>query len=175
MKPSFCNSPWIFGAPQSEFSCARRRIRRRTSSVILGLPPRGRDFQRQYRRKLARCQPTTVSGLTITSASRQRDQLVRKIIQKSRSRDRNGGRGRFVFSTATCWRSAMISTAISVRIWKKHEPRQSGTGEQESRDNHLPFHAARRSPSHVTASRAFHGRGRVMATDTSIVEGKVTV
>jgi len=30
-KPSFCNSPWIFGAPQSEFSCAKRRIRTRIS------------------------------------------------------------------------------------------------------------------------------------------------
>jgi hypothetical protein len=46
-EPSFCNSPWIFGAPQSEFSCAKRRIRTRTSSVILGRPPCGRDFQRQ--------------------------------------------------------------------------------------------------------------------------------
>jgi hypothetical protein len=35
-KPSFCNSPWIFSAPQSEFSCARRRISTRISSVILG-------------------------------------------------------------------------------------------------------------------------------------------
>jgi hypothetical protein len=37
----------------------------------IGRPPRLRDVQRQYRRKPARCQPTTVSGLTITNASRQ--------------------------------------------------------------------------------------------------------
>jgi hypothetical protein len=37
--------------------------------VILGRPPRARDFHRQYSRKPARCQATTVSDLTITSAS----------------------------------------------------------------------------------------------------------
>jgi hypothetical protein len=35
-KPSFCNSPWILGAPQSEFSCAQRRISTRISGVIAG-------------------------------------------------------------------------------------------------------------------------------------------
>jgi hypothetical protein len=37
----------------------------------------------------------------MTSASRQRDQAVRKTVQKSRSRGRNGGLGRFRFRTAT--------------------------------------------------------------------------
>src|SRR5262252_4494277 len=84
------NSPWIFGAPQPVFSCAKRRINARSSGVILGRPARGRDFQRQYRRKPARCQPPTGSGLTMTSASRQRDQNVRKTVKNSRSRGRNG-------------------------------------------------------------------------------------
>ena len=35
------------GAPQSGFSSARRRIRPRISSVIFGLPPRGRERHRQ--------------------------------------------------------------------------------------------------------------------------------
>ena len=46
-KPSFCSSPWIFGAPQPTFSSAIRRMRSRISPVILGRPPRGRDRQRQ--------------------------------------------------------------------------------------------------------------------------------
>src|SRR5262245_55808905 len=33
--PSLSSSPWILGAPQPGFSCARRRIRSRTSLVIL--------------------------------------------------------------------------------------------------------------------------------------------
>jgi hypothetical protein len=43
---SFCNSPSILGAPQWVFSWTKRRIKPRTSCVILGRPPRGRDFQR---------------------------------------------------------------------------------------------------------------------------------
>jgi hypothetical protein len=42
----------------------------RISSVTVGRPPRRRDFHRQYDRKPARCHLTTVSGLTIASASR---------------------------------------------------------------------------------------------------------
>jgi hypothetical protein len=64
-------------------------------------------------------QATTVSCLTITSTSLQRDQVTRKTVQKSRSRRRNGGLGRFRFKTATCWRRAKTSTATSVRLWKK--------------------------------------------------------
>jgi len=41
------------------------RIRRRISSGTVGRPPRRLDFQRQYNRNPARCQRTTVSGLTI--------------------------------------------------------------------------------------------------------------
>ena len=37
-RPSFCNSPWIFGAPQPAFSWAKRRINVRTSGEILGRP-----------------------------------------------------------------------------------------------------------------------------------------
>jgi hypothetical protein len=63
--------------------------------------------------------PTTVSGLTTKSASFQRDQVARRTVQNSRSRGCNGGLGRFRFRTATCWRRARTSTAISVRLWKK--------------------------------------------------------
>jgi hypothetical protein len=39
-----------------------RRINARRSDSIRGRPPRVPDFQRQYLRKPARCQRTTVSG-----------------------------------------------------------------------------------------------------------------
>jgi len=70
-------------------SCARRRIRTRISLLILGRPPRRRDRHRLYRRKPARCQPTTVSGCTIRSTSLQGAQR---------------GLGRFRLSSANCWR-----------------------------------------------------------------------
>ena len=62
--------PWIFGAPQSAFSAAMRRMRVRISTLTLGRPPCGRNRQRQYKRKPARCHPTTVSGFTMTRTSR---------------------------------------------------------------------------------------------------------
>ena len=135
-RPS-ATSPWIFGAPQPEFSCAKRRIRTRISSLILGRPPRGRDFQRQYSRKPARCQPTTVSGWTITSASFHRDQVTRKTVQKSRSRGRNGGLGRLRLRTATCWRRARTSTTTSVRLWKNTRAAASKASTNGSTD--YPF------------------------------------
>jgi hypothetical protein len=46
------------------------RISLRISNGTVGLPPSAFDFQRQYNRKPARCHLTTVSGLTIVSASR---------------------------------------------------------------------------------------------------------
>src|SRR6266404_9622845 len=44
------------GAPHSGLSTLIRRISARRSTSICGRPPRDRDFQRQYRRKPARCQ-----------------------------------------------------------------------------------------------------------------------
>jgi hypothetical protein len=44
------------------------RISRRISTGTVGRPERGRDFQRQYDLNPARCQRTTVSGLTSVSA-----------------------------------------------------------------------------------------------------------
>jgi hypothetical protein len=53
LEPELLQLPWIFGAPQPAFSSAIRRMSRRISSVILGRPPRGRERQRQYKRKPA--------------------------------------------------------------------------------------------------------------------------
>src|SRR5258706_10625141 len=55
------------GAPQSKFSALICRISARSSISIRGRPPRRRDFQRQQRRKPARCQLTSVSGWTIVT------------------------------------------------------------------------------------------------------------
>src|ERR1700687_181459 len=108
-KPSFSSSPWILGAPQDGFSRAILRMRSWISAVILALPGAGpRDHQRQYNRNPARCQPTTVSGFTISSTSAQRDQTLRNAVQNNRSIGLSLGRGRLRFRTATCWRKARI-------------------------------------------------------------------
>src|SRR6478735_7398536 len=48
----------------------QRIVSARRSASICGRPPRERDFQRQYRRKPARCHRTRVSGRTIVMALR---------------------------------------------------------------------------------------------------------
>jgi hypothetical protein len=45
------------------------RISLRTSGATVGLPPRRRDFHRQYELNPARCHSITVSGFTIAKAS----------------------------------------------------------------------------------------------------------
>jgi len=69
------------------------RIRSRTSREMTGRPgcPR-RTFQVQNKRKPARCQAMTVSGLTMASAERQSLQMRDRQIHNRRSPQLNFGR-----------------------------------------------------------------------------------
>ena len=91
-KPSILSSPWIRGAPHNGFSRDIRRISPRNSLDTGGRPgfPR-RDFRVQKRRKPFRCQPITVSGLTITRISLQPDHSRDRTTQKRRSAIRSDG------------------------------------------------------------------------------------
>jgi hypothetical protein len=65
----------------------------RTSREMTGRPSWPRHtFQVQKRRKPARCQATTVSGLTMASAERQSRQRRERQIHKRRSPEVNFGR-----------------------------------------------------------------------------------
>src|SRR3981081_1304898 len=59
---------WFPSVLHSGFSALICRINARRSAAIFGRPPREQDFQRQYRRKPARCQRTRVSGRMIVMA-----------------------------------------------------------------------------------------------------------
>ena len=97
-----------------------RRIIARTSASIFGLPMLlGRDRNRQKRRKPARCQATTVSGLTTIRAWLHKGQNGRRRIQNARSCLLRRGRGVFLFSTPSCWRRARISRPRLYRERKK--------------------------------------------------------
>jgi hypothetical protein len=96
------------------FSAFIRRISSRISRVILGRPG-WRDLHRQNRRKPARCQDTTVSGLTKMSASAQSEYSRRSVVQKSRSARLSLGRGCFLLKTASCYRRAAASKAS---LWR---------------------------------------------------------
>jgi hypothetical protein len=64
-------------SPQVGFSPAIRLMNRLISADIGSLPS-GRDFQRQNRRKAARCQPINVAGFTITKALRHSNKRARR-------------------------------------------------------------------------------------------------
>src|ERR1019366_7879014 len=79
-KPSLSSSPWMRGAPQVGFSATIRKISSRSSLVNGFLPTtrRVRELQLQYSRKPARCQRTTVSGVTRINDLFQPDQTLRR-------------------------------------------------------------------------------------------------
>ena len=118
-KPSFKSSPWIRGAPHRVFSRDIRRTRWRISLDTGGRPgfPR-RDFHVQKSLNPLRCQPMTVSGLTITRAWRQPGHRQDRMTQKTLSAFRSNGRGLFRFRTATCCRRARISVWSAARSAK---------------------------------------------------------
>ena len=65
-----------------------------------------------------RCQPMTVSGLTITRAWRQAGHRQDRMTQKTLSAFRSNGRDLFRFRTATCCRRARISVWGAARSAK---------------------------------------------------------
>ena len=118
-KPSFKSSPWIRGAPHRVFS---RDISRTRSRISLDTGDRPgflrRDFHVQKSLNPLRCQPMTVSGLTITRAWRQPGHRQDRMTQKTLSAFRSDGRGLFRFRTATCCRRARISVWSAARSAK---------------------------------------------------------
>src|SRR3989442_6568160 len=113
VRPSFSSSPWILGAPQRGLARLIRRIRSRSSVLIMGRPRRRRLFHAQQRLNPCRCQPTTISGRTTCSEFCQLFQSLDSTTQKIRSIAVSRGRGWRAFHTASCCRSARFSIGPS--------------------------------------------------------------
>ena len=92
------------GAPQVGFSLTIRKIDSRTSFDVGLLPTRvlALEISLQYTRNPARCQRTTVSGVTMVRECLQADQSRPATTQKSLSKRLTLGRGCRRFSTASC-------------------------------------------------------------------------
>jgi hypothetical protein len=92
------------GAPQVGFSAAMRKIKALTSVLTRLLPPTrlARESHFQYSRKPARCQATTVFGVTSTRGCFQPDQSLRKTIQNSLCTVDSRERGRLVCRASNC-------------------------------------------------------------------------
>src|ERR1039458_8396146 len=86
-KPSIRSSPWMRGAPQVGFSTTIRKTNSRTSFGVGFLPTRvlTLEISFQYKRKPARCQRITVSGVTTIRACSHPDQNRRTATQNNLS------------------------------------------------------------------------------------------
>jgi len=109
------------GAPQVGFSATIRKINWRNCFGVclrpIGL--RTREISLQYKRKPARCQRTTVSGVTTMRACCHPDQNLRAMTQQTLSNISSLGLGCFRFSTASCWRRARFSSKRLRRARKR--------------------------------------------------------
>src|SRR5664280_2174133 len=86
----------------------------------------------QYSLNPDRCQRTTVSGRTITSAFFHWDQNRRATTQKSLSMAPSLGRGCWRLKTASCWRRARFS---SIRQRRVRNPRSTAPSQSRNRSN----------------------------------------
>ena len=105
------------GAPQVGFSATIRKIKARTSLLTRFRPPTWRILEThvQYKRNPARCQFTTVLGVTKTRGCLHPDQHILNATQNSLCRAVNRRRGRCACSASNCRRRAMFSRTRSAR------------------------------------------------------------
>src|SRR6516165_6255710 len=109
------------GAPQVGFSATIRKIRARTSLLTRFRSPtrRNLEIQVQYKRNPARCQFTTVRGVTKTSGFLHPDQNVLNATQNNLCRAVNRVRGRCECNASSCRRRAKFSKTRSSRERKE--------------------------------------------------------
>jgi hypothetical protein len=99
------------------FSATMRKISSRRSLLVGFLPTTAclREIHFQYSSNPARCQRTTVSGCTITSAPFHPGQSWRNRTQKTRSEVARRGREHLWVAAASCCRKARFSKRKSRR------------------------------------------------------------
>src|SRR5437870_11326852 len=109
------------GAPQVGFSATMRKIKARTSLLTRFRPPTWLILEThvQYKRKPARCQFTTVRGVTKTRGLVHPHQSILNATQNSLCRAVNRRRGRRACRASNCRRSARFSRTRSARLLKE--------------------------------------------------------
>src|SRR5882724_617820 len=105
------------GAPQVGFSATIRKIKTRTSLLKRFRPPACLTLEThvQYKRNPARCQFTTVLGVTKTRGFFHPDQNILNATQNSLCRAVNRRRGRCACRASNCRRRARFSRTRSSR------------------------------------------------------------
>jgi hypothetical protein len=103
------------GAPQVGFSATKRKIRVRTSLLTRLRPPicLALETHVQYKRNPARCQFTTVLGVTRTRGFVHPDQIVLNATQNSLCRTVNRRRGRFSWTESQVFEDEVFPKTTS--------------------------------------------------------------
>ena len=114
--PNFNRSPWIRLARHVRLLSAISSINMIVSDEIGGRPCLACDFRRQYNLKPCRCQPISVSGFTIFSASRQLANQFASQTKTCRSRGLNSGRATCRSNKINCCRKNMFSAINSALL-----------------------------------------------------------
>src|SRR5215470_14586756 len=138
--PSLSNSPWMRGAPHSGLACVICLIRALIWELAEGRPPIfRRDSLVQKSRKPLRCQPMTVSGLTMSKEARHSSQIRDNQTQNTRSFVLITDRFWVRFRMASCCRKARFSRA------KLHRPLSVALKKQHSKDSNslIPIEVSR--------------------------------
>ena len=116
------------GAPRVGFSATIRKIKARTSLLTRFRPPTWLILEThvQYNRNPARCQFTTVLGVTKTRGCLHLDQHILNATQNSLCRAVNRRRGRCACRASNCRRRARFSRTRSARQLKEltNQPRK---------------------------------------------------
>src|SRR6516225_2780625 len=109
------------GAPQVGFSATIRKIKARASLLTPFRPPTrlNLEIHVQYKQKTARCQFTTLRGVTKTRGFLHPDQNVLNATQNSLCRAVNRVRGRCACKASSCRRRAKFSRTRSSRERKE--------------------------------------------------------
>src|SRR5258708_3958735 len=143
------------GAPQVGFSATIRKIKARTSLLTRFRPPTWLILEThvQYKRNPARCQFTTVLGVTKMSGLVHPDQNVRNATQNSLCRAVNPGRGCCPSRASNCRRRARFSRKRSSRERKAltNQPRKCRS------DTIMARIVAEKSESSLSPSHSFCG------------------
>jgi hypothetical protein len=136
------------GAPQVGFSATIREIKARTSLLIRFRPPTWLTLEThvQYKRNPARCQFTTVLGVTRMSGLVHPHQNVRNATQNSLCRAVNRRRGCCACRASNCRRRARFSRTRSSRA--ADQPREcrsdtiiAGIISEKSESSFSPSHS----------------------------------
>src|SRR5271169_288330 len=172
------------GAPQVGFSATIRKIKARTSLLTRFRPPTWLILEThvQYKRNPARCQFTTVLGVTKTRGCLHPDQHILNATQNSLFRAVNRRRGRCACRASNCRRRARFSRTRSTRQLKEltNQPRKCRSDTimarilaEKTKSSFAPSHSFRRCTTFWRGTTVIGDRLRELRDAKQLSQGDI--